>query len=147
MKPFASLLLLFLAACGGAAMPTPSAEVAPFIGTWRGTLVNTVSCGSDAPQSAATPAGFAIATTTGTDVTYTTSPGCKFSFQVSGSTATLSNGPVNCITTSGGVSTTLTVNSYTLTTTDGHTMTAAAAGTVSQSGTSCAFTSTGSVTK
>src|SRR4051812_36678513 len=139
IKPLIGLLLLGLAACGGGG-PTPSAAVSPFMGVWGAKLTTTVTCGSNLPESAIQQVAFQLRTTTGSDVSYTADSGCQFLFQVAGSTATLSNGPVSCTTSAGGVATTLKVDSYTLTTPDGHTLTVAVGGSVSQSGTTCAYT-------
>lgn len=146
ISPLVGLFLLALAACGGGS-PTPSAAVAPFMGVWGATLMTTITCGSNLPNSANQQVAFQLNTRTGSDVTYTADSGCQFIFQVSGTTATLSNGPVSCTTSPGGVATTLKVDSYTLSTTDGHTLTVAVGGTVSQSGTTCTYASNGTGTR
>jgi hypothetical protein len=147
MKSLVITLLLALAACGGSDAPPPSAAAQAFIGTWTGTLTSTVTCPSQSPFVDTPLVALPIAAGSGADLAYTSSAGCSFKFQVSGSTASLANGPVTCTSSPGGTATTLTVTSYTLTTTDAHSMTTASAGTIAQSGLTCAFTLVGPMTK
>src|SRR5437763_17089157 len=73
-------------------------KLADFQGaTWSGTINTSVNCsGTTTPGSASFSVAFSAGS--GADLQYTSGAGCLSRFNVSGDTASLSNGPVNCST-------------------------------------------------
>ena len=69
--------------------------------------------------------------------------GCVFNFSVSGDTATLSNGPVNCDASEGDAgSVDFSYTSFSFTTSDGHNLTGSGTATASQDGVTCTDSAT-----
>ena len=112
-----------------------------------GNQTTTVTCPGNAPVTQNSLVSVTLSNGSGADLQYTSNDGCLFKFNVSGSTATLANGPVTCSATSNGTAVSLSVASYTLYTSDGHHLTANAVGTATVGGVSCVFGLTGSGTR
>jgi hypothetical protein len=137
--------MLVLAGCGGSGSSGPN--LSNFEGTWpTGNLTITVNCGGSTATQNST-ASIGIGPGSGSDLQYTSNDGCLYKFNVSGSTATLSNAPVTCSTTQSGTTYVLTVNSYTATTSDGHNLTLTGSGTITSGSSTCSYAITGHGTR
>jgi hypothetical protein len=140
----AIIVMLALAGCGGS---STGANLSNFQGAWPTVhLTTTINCGGS-PVTQDTTVSVSIGPGTGADLQHTSNSGCLYKFNVSGSTATLSNAPVTCSTTSGGTTYVLTVTSFTATTSDGHNLTLTASGTITSGGSSCSYAITGNGTR
>jgi hypothetical protein len=142
LKKLISGLFLLAVACGGSGK-----DLSNWLGSWAGNQTTTVTCPGNAPVTQNSLVSVTLSNGSGADLQYTSNDGCLLKFNVSGSTATLANGPVTCSATSNGTAVSLSVASYTLYTSDGHHLTATAAGTATVSGVSCVFGLTGSGTR
>jgi hypothetical protein len=101
-----------------------AAELADFEGDtpWVGTITSVITCAGQ--QS-------------------TAEGGCVFNFNVSGDTATLSNGPVNCDTSEGDAGTVdFSYTSFSFTTSDGHNLSGSGTATASLDGVTCTDSAT-----
>jgi len=148
MKIIGLAVALMAAACGGSGSGSSGADLSIFTGaTWTGTLTSTVTCGGQPPASGNANFNVPLSAGSGADLQYMSNDGCLFKFNVSGSTGSLSNGPVSCSTTSSGIAIVVTFNSYTLSTSDGHHLTINSAGTAASGGTTCSMTTTGNATR
>ena len=113
------------------------ADLSNFTGAaWTGTTKLTTMCGASAPFSLTEPFGATFTAQCPSGLSYTSiGGGCTFEFSVSGSTATLTNGPVMCFE--------FTYQDYTLTSSNGSQLSASVSGTFStDDGGSCSFTVT-----
>jgi hypothetical protein len=114
--------------------------------TWTGTLTQTLSC-ADAGMKTATPSQSIALVPTASGLSYTDKDGCTFDFTVSGSTATLSNGPLACnVSTDAGVIQTQ-YTSVTLTSADGHNLAVDVQGSVHSGSLSCSIVESGTLTR
>ena len=114
--------------------------------TWSGTINTSVNCsGTTTPGSGSFSVAFSAGS--GADLQYTSGAGCLFKFNVSGNTASLSNGPVSCSVTTANGTVTTTVTSYTVTTSDGRNLSFTFSGTASSGTTMCSVTASGTATR
>jgi hypothetical protein len=118
-----------------------AAELANFEGDtpWVGTITSTITCAGQTSTGAG-QVDLVFSPLGASGLTYTLSAsegGCVFDFTVSGDTATLSNGPVNCASSTDAGVVDFSYTSLTFTTTDGHNLSGTGAATASQDGVSC----------
>jgi hypothetical protein len=131
--------------CGGSSAPPD--RLANFVGApWNASLTTTVNC-AFVSQSGTRTFSIPFQRGSGTDLQFNSAEGCLYKFNVSGNTATLSNGPVSCTVSVNGVAVAATWTTYTATTGDGHNMTVSTAGSGSALGQTCPFSETGSATR
>lgn len=139
------LLLFGVVLCVGCSSSGSEPGLSNFTGAWTISTATTMeTCddnGVSQMASETTGAGSVLVfdASGSSGLTYTSSPGCVFDFTVSGDTATLSGGPVNCSTTTNGGLLAGEIASYTLSTSDGQNLTGTATGSGTESGASCTF--------
>lgn len=135
-------MLLALTACGSSSSgPT---DLANFTGAeWTGALSLTANCAGTADTVSDPFMGMFTAQGASGFTATSFNGGCVFDFNVSGNTATLSNGPVSCgTTTTAGAAVLFSFTSYTLTTSDGAHLTGTVAGSATEGGLNCSLTGT-----
>ena len=113
---------------------------------WTGTLTATLSC-ADAGTSTSSASESVTFVPTASGFAYTDKSGCTLDFTVSGSTATLSNGPVRCSVSTDAGSTEVQYTSATLTSADGHQLTVDIQGSVNSGSRSCSVAESGTLTR
>jgi hypothetical protein len=145
-----TLLLVLIAACGGGDSSnggTPK-DLSHWTGTaWNGGTTAAFICNQTTPAVNSVTA-FVLSPGTGADLQYTSREGCIYKFNLSGSAASLANGPVSCAINMNGVLFAISVTSYTMTTTDGHNLNEQVGGTVAVAPTlNCGFAIGGELTR
>jgi hypothetical protein len=113
--------------------------------TWSGTYTDTITCGSTPSTYPDNPYSV-LFTVSGGELSIEIEPGCVFYFTVSGSTATLSNGPVVCsFDTDAGIFD-ITTTAYTLTM-SGSNLSGILQDSITSCGTTCTVSETISASK
>jgi hypothetical protein len=151
MKNAILIVLFAVAACGGSdSGAAASKDLTKFTGApWNGSVTTTLMCPGQAPVTGSAALAISFSgVTNGADLEYTSRDGCLYRFVVTGTTASLSNGPVTCgLTSPSGAAVVGSITSYSATTSDGHNLAISSSGTLSSGGASCPIATTGAATR
>jgi len=121
----------------------PSPAVGNFIGAWLVTNITTLSCSGQLGQSKLSSVPMIFSAGSDADLQATTPTGCLFKFDVSGTKATLVNGPVSCSSAIDGESIDYAFARSTAMSSDGHQLESVSSGTATNGGAKCTFTIAG----